>query len=97
MQHNVMCLPGMPGAPSGGGPKRGAKGYQMPVIDRGVREVECAFLTSISRSQRWRLEKEGRFPRRRRTGLRSHIWLLSELQEWLNDPESYVAAPQEAA
>lgn len=63
--------------------------YQPALTDRGVREAECAMMTSVSRTQRWKLEKQGRFPQRRRTGARSHHWLLSELELWLNNPEEY--------
>lgn len=71
--------------------------YQPIPLNRGIREPECLQLTGISRSYRWRLEQEGRFPRRRRTGLRCHYWLLSELMEWLQDPEAYAAIPNQQA
>lgn len=57
-------------------------------MDRGVREEECAQLTSLSRVSRWRLEVKGRFPVRRKVGS-NHYWLLSELMEWLQDPGCY--------
>ncbi|MFC3291503.1 helix-turn-helix transcriptional regulator [Modicisalibacter luteus] len=66
-------------------------------LDRGIRERECYELTGISRSYRWRLEQEGRFPRRRRTGLRCHYWLLSELMEWLKDPEAFATGASQRA
>lgn len=59
------------------------------VLDRAVREAECALMTGISRSQRWKLEKQGRFPHRRRTSLRSHHWMLSEIMAWLDEPDSF--------
>lgn len=59
------------------------------VLDRAVREEECALMTGLSRSQRWKLEKQGRFPQRRRTGLRSHHWMLSEIMAWLDEPDSF--------
>ena len=60
--------------------------------DRGVKEKECAQITSLSRCFRWQLEREGKFPQRKRISSRSHFWLLSELQEWLQDPQGYSVA-----
>lgn len=50
--------------------------------DRLVRETERRQITSISRSQAWKLEKEGRFPKRKYLGNSSCAWLLSELLLW---------------
>ncbi|HCG6383474.1 AlpA family transcriptional regulator [Vibrio alginolyticus] len=51
--------------------------------DRFVREAERRRITAISRSQAWKLEKEGRFPPRIKLGSRSVVWKLSELKQWL--------------
>ena len=51
--------------------------------DRLVRERERLLITSISRTQAYQLEKQGRFPARRRLGARSVCWKLSELLEWV--------------
>ncbi len=51
--------------------------------DRFIREPERHLLTTISRSQAWKLEKQGRFPNRIRLGARSVVWRLSEIMAWL--------------
>ncbi|BCK14978.1 AlpA family phage regulatory protein [Vibrio cholerae] len=52
--------------------------------DRFVREAERRRITAISRSQAWKLEKEGRFPPRIKLGSRSVVWRLSDLAQWLD-------------
>nr|WP_319553519.1 AlpA family phage regulatory protein [uncultured Vibrio sp.] len=52
--------------------------------DRLVREEERKFITSISRSQAWKLEQQGLFPKRVQLGIRSVAWRLSELLEWVD-------------
>ena len=53
--------------------------------DRILREHECRRLTGLSRSTRWRLERQRHFPKRRRMSPRTIGWLESELREWLVD------------
>jgi prophage regulatory protein len=53
--------------------------------DRFLREPECRRLTGLSRSTRWRLERQRHFPRRRRMSQRTVGWLESELREWLSE------------
>lgn len=48
-------------------------------------------LISLSKSTVWRLEREGRFPRRRRLGMRAVGWLASEVQEWMQATGRYPA------
>ncbi len=55
-----------------------------PVFDRFVREAERRQITSLSRSQAWKLEKEGLFPPRIKLGSRSVVWKLSDLLKWVN-------------
>jgi len=50
--------------------------------DRFIREQECRELTGLSRSTRWRLERQGKFPRRRRLSSNGVGWLLSEIEKW---------------
>jgi hypothetical protein len=38
----------------------------LQATDSFVREPECRLITGLSRVTRWRLEREGKFPRRRR-------------------------------
>lgn len=52
--------------------------------DRLVREDERKFITSISRSQAWKLEQQGLFPKRVQLGIRSVAWKLSELLDWVD-------------
>lgn len=49
-----------------------------------MREDERKFITSISRSQAWKLEQRGLFPKRVQLGTRSVAWRLSELLEWID-------------
>jgi prophage regulatory protein len=51
--------------------------------DRIVREPECAERTGLSRSTRWRLERRGRFPRKRQLSPGCRGWLESELAAWI--------------
>jgi prophage regulatory protein len=51
--------------------------------DAVIREPECVRLTGLSRSTRWRLERAGQFPRRRRISSSCIGWLRSELQAWI--------------
>ncbi|BCH42574.1 TPA: AlpA family phage regulatory protein [Klebsiella pneumoniae] len=50
--------------------------------DRIIREVECRRLTGICRTTRYMMEKEGKFPARRKLGGRAVGWLLSEVSAW---------------
>ncbi len=53
-------------------------------LDRIVREEERRALTSVSRTQAWRLEKRGLFPKRvKLCGSHSVGWRLSELMDWI--------------
>lgn len=53
--------------------------------DRFVKESERRQITSISRTQAWKLEKEGLFPSRiKLLGSRSVVWKLSDLQKWVD-------------
>lgn len=53
-----------------------------PKDDRFIREAECRQLTGICRTTRFLMEKEGKFPARRKLGGRSVGWLLSEVFDW---------------
>ncbi|EEW3182952.1 AlpA family phage regulatory protein [Escherichia coli] len=53
--------------------------------DRLVREKERKETTSISRSQAWKLEREGKFPPRKTIGKKSCGWLLSDLLWWITE------------
>lgn len=53
-----------------------------PHAERVIREAECRQLTGICRTTRYMMEKEGRFPARRKLGGRAVGWLLSEVSAW---------------
>lgn len=50
--------------------------------ERMIREGECRQLTGICRTTRYMMEKEGKFPARRKLGGRAVGWLLSEVSDW---------------
>lgn len=50
--------------------------------ERVIREAECRQLTGICRTTRYMMEKEGKFPARRKLGGRAIGWLLSEVSAW---------------
>lgn len=39
--------------------------------------------TNLSRSTAWRLEKEGKFPKRRQISAKAVGWLQSEVEAWI--------------
>ena len=49
------------------------------------RTNEVLRLTGLSRSTLWRMERDGRFPRKLRLGPNSVGWLASDIDEWIND------------
>ena len=57
--------------------------------DRLVREKERQFITQLSRTSAFILEKKGLFPKRRRLspGGQGVAWLLSELLDFVNSRE----------
>ena len=50
---------------------------------RLIRWPEVKVLTGISRVTAWRMEKNGKFPRRRKLGENSVAWIASEVEAWL--------------
>lgn len=48
-----------------------------------LREPQVAILTGLSKSTRWRLEKNGEFPKRRQLSAKSVGWLASEVENWV--------------
>lgn len=57
-------------------------------FDRRIRESECFEITSLSRSARWHMENEGKFPARCHFGRNSCAWLLSDVLWWIRNPPS---------
>lgn len=59
------------------------------LADRVIREAECRQLTGLCRTTRYMMEKDGKFPSRRKLGGRSVGWLLSEITSWQqNQPKA---------
>lgn len=50
-----------------------------------IREPECLKVTGLSRTTRWRLEKTGEFPKRRKISESTVGWLSSDLKAWINN------------
>ncbi len=53
------------------------------VMDRIVREPEARQISGLSRSQRYRLEREGKFPKKRAITGSLYGYRLSELMAWV--------------
>ena len=51
--------------------------------NRFIREAECKELTGLSRTTRWRMERDGAFPSRRQLSPNAVGWRLSEVIGWL--------------
>jgi prophage regulatory protein len=58
--------------------------YGIP-FDKLIKEVPCADITGTSRSHRWKMELEGRFPVRKHIGRNSCAWLLSDVLWWIRN------------
>jgi prophage regulatory protein len=52
-------------------------------LARFLREPECRHVTGLSRAQRWRLEREGRFPARVKLSERAFAWVETEVLAWV--------------
>jgi prophage regulatory protein len=52
---------------------------------RIIRKPELLNMIGLSDPTVWRMEKEGRFPKRLRLGGNSCGWLESEILEWLDN------------
>ncbi len=53
------------------------------MTERFLREPEVQKITGLSRTTRWRLERDGKFPHRRRISTSAVAWVESEVQDWL--------------
>jgi predicted DNA-binding transcriptional regulator AlpA len=56
--------------------------------DRLVKDQERKKITTLSRTQTWKLEREGSHPQRRRLSTNSIAWLLSDLLWFIYKQES---------
>jgi prophage regulatory protein len=50
---------------------------------RILRKAEVLFMVSMSDASLWRMEQEGRFPKRIRLGSNSCGWVESEIVKWI--------------
>ncbi|MDW3096537.1 MAG: AlpA family phage regulatory protein [Alphaproteobacteria bacterium] len=57
--------------------------------DRFVTGPECYEMTSLSRVSVKRWEDEGRFPKRITLCGSRVVWRLSEIQDWMKDPNGW--------
>lgn len=66
---------------------------------RMIRLAEVEFMIGLKRSQIFRLEAAGEFPRRRALGPRSVAWLESEVFAWIEarPTKELAGGPKEAA
>jgi prophage regulatory protein len=53
--------------------------------DRIIREGECQNLTGVSRTTRWRLIREGRFPSSIKISAGCSGWKLSDIEKWIEN------------
>ena len=54
-------------------------------MQKFLRETEVLETTQLSRTTIWRLEKEGKFPKRHKIGLRAVAWLQTDIEQWIED------------
>lgn len=50
-----------------------------------IRISELIQKTGLSSSTIWRLEKQGKFPLRKKVGSSSVAWIESEIDSWINN------------
>lgn len=50
---------------------------------RYLREPQVFDITKLSKTTRWRLEKKGHFPKRRKLSPNAVGWLENEINDWL--------------
>ena len=58
--------------------------------DQILRIIQLQKLIPLSRTTFWRMEKEGKFPKRIHLSTRSVGWRMSEVQAWLADREEVI-------
>jgi prophage regulatory protein len=58
-------------------------------MPRFLRLPDCIRLTGLSKSTIWRLERLGRFPKRRKISICAVGWPDHEVQEWLIETARY--------
>ncbi len=63
-----------------------------PQDDRFLREPEVRRITGLSRTTRWRMERRGEFPHKRRISKNAVAWLASEIKSWMAERIDQAAA-----
>ena len=53
-------------------------------MDRFLREPEVQNITGLSRTTRWRLAREGKFPKPYSIGSNAVAWRESDIQNWMD-------------
>ena len=61
---------------------------------RFLRRRAVEQLIGLSASTIYRLERQGRFPRRRRLGPNSVAWRLDEVERWITSREEVSSSPR---
>lgn len=59
----------------------------MEIKDRVVRRKQLLQIIGLSYATQWRMERAGLFPARVRLGKGSVGWLLSEVEQWVQNRE----------
>ncbi len=59
------------------------------MLDRVLRDAETVKVTGLSSTTIWRLEKAGKFPKKRKLSANAVGRLESEIAEWQQDPEGW--------
>ncbi|WP_380082074.1 helix-turn-helix transcriptional regulator [Kordiimonas pumila] len=54
-----------------------------PIPDRVIREKERRYLTGVSNTTWWRLEKAGLAPKGFKLGAAAKGWTLNSIEEWI--------------
>lgn len=81
--------PAREGSAPAGRPKADAAKQASPaVVDRIVGESECAQITNLSRTTRWRLMRQGLFPEKVSLSPNRRGWRLSSILDWLAQREA---------
>jgi prophage regulatory protein len=53
-----------------------------------LREPQVFHKTKLSKTTRWRLERDGKFPKRRKLSVNAVGWLASEIDDWMISREA---------
>lgn len=59
------------------------------MLDRFIRDAETVKVTGLSPTTIWRLEKAGKFPKKRKLSTNAVGRRESEVAEWIDDPEGW--------